>query len=95
MSGGSFNYLCFAPVEDLFGKHKGDLREMADALTTAGYKDAAAETERVLAYVEHAERQIAARVERLQAVWKAVEWWRSADSGPEAVAEAVAKYRSA
>lgn len=95
MSGGSFNYLCFADATDLLSKHRPDLADMAANLTNRGYKDAALETERLIAYVDHAERQITARMERLQKVWKAVEWNCSGDSGPEEVREAVEEYRNA
>jgi len=95
MSGGSFNYLCFAnDVEELLAK-RSDLEQMAAQLTSFGYKDAALETESILAYLEHVERQVQARLVRLQDVWKAVEWKCSGDYSLDQVEEAIKKYRGA
>jgi hypothetical protein len=93
MSGGSFNYLYSADATELFSFQK-ELREMADELTNRGFKDAATETERILAYLEHAERQIQVRADRLSDIWKAVEWHCSNDYGSAQVEEAIKKYRA-
>ena len=82
MSGGSFNYLCFAELEDLFsGARSDDMREMVDALCAAGAEDAAAETERLMALCEGQLVRIKARHERLAGLWQAMEWWQSCDTG--------------
>lgn len=94
MSGGSYDYLCWArDLEDLSQKQYS-LREMADRLAGLGYaKDAAAETEELLVLLRQWEIRAKTRTERLEAVWKAVEWWDSADWSEARVHEALAAYR--
>lgn len=93
MSGGSFNYLCYAEPEDLL-RRLGDLREMADALAAMGYaRDAAAETEELICYINQAIIRIETRRKRLQDVWRDMEWWKSGDYSEAQFKEALAKYR--
>lgn len=94
MSGGSYNYLCWArDLEDLNGK-RDTLREMADRLAGLGYaQDAAAETEELLVMLQQWEVRATVRAARLAEVWKAVEWWDSCDSGEDDVRGALAAYR--
>lgn len=93
MSGGSFNYLCYADAEELPLK-LADLNDMADSLQRSGAKEAAAETERLIAYVEHSQRQIEARLNRLSGVWKAMEWWTDSDWSEDDFRNAVAVYNA-
>ncbi len=94
MSGGSYNYLCYAQdLEDL-QSHRHELEAMATRLAGLGYaQDAARETEELLLLLQQWEVRAAARLQRLTAVWKAVEWWDSCDSGEDGVQAALAKYR--
>lgn len=94
MSGGSFNYLCHAcGVDELLNK-RSDLSDMADELAALGYaKDAALETTALRARLNQIEVEIEVAMERLRPVWKAMEWWRSCDSGEEQFKAALAKYR--
>lgn len=94
MSGGSYDYLCWAQdLEDINGKRYA-LREMADRLAGLGYaRDAAAETEELLVLLQQWEVRAQVRVKRLSDLWRAVEWWDSNDSGEDEVREALAKYR--
>lgn len=94
MSGGSYDYLCHIfDVRDVDSKTYA-LREMADRLAGLGYaEDAARETEETLLLYRQFEVRMMTRIERLRGVWKAVEWWDSADSGEEGVHAALAKYR--
>lgn len=92
MSGGSFNYLCYAEPEELFNK-RADLKAMVEALSNLGYTDAAAETETITLILNHFEARMRARLERLTPVWKAMEWVQSGDSGPEYLGEEIARYR--
>lgn len=93
MSGGSFNYLCYAEPEELFHKRQ-DLRDMIEELSRLGYVDAAKETETINLVMNHFEARMRARMERLNEVWKSVEWVRSGDSGPERIENAIAAYRA-
>jgi hypothetical protein len=94
VSGGSYNYLfAAADLEDLQAR-RWDLEEMATRLAGLGYaQDAARETEELLLLLRQWEVRATARMERLTAVWKAVEWWDSSDWGEPQVHEALAKYR--
>ena len=84
MSGGSFNYLCHCSAAELFDQ-ADDLRRMAEALAELDpYADAhggtppdgpAQRTAALLTLREH----IDAEIDALRGVWRAVEWWQSAD----------------
>lgn len=96
MSGGSYNYLCYASdLEDLVGKQQ-DLQEMVDRLAGLGYaQDAASESLELLLMLRQLQVHIEARMRRLKDVWKAIEWWDSSDYGEDQVKAALAKYREA
>lgn len=94
MSGGSFNYLCWATdLEDLLSK-RSSLTEMADALAEKDYaRDAAQETEALRRDLTAFSVRIEVAVKRLSDVWHAVEWWYSGDGNEDDLHEALAKYR--
>lgn len=94
MSGGSYDYLCYADATELFNKRQS-ISDMVTALAGMGHLDAARETESIKLILNQFEVQIDARLQRLQDVWKAVEWTESGDTGPEAIDIAIAKYRGA
>jgi len=94
MSGGSYDYLCYADATELFNKRQS-ISDMVTALAGLGHLDAARETESIKLILNQFEVQIDARLRRLQDVWKAVEWTESGDTGPEAIEIAIAKYRGA
>ncbi len=93
MSGGSFNYLCFAMPSDLFEK-RGDLKDMVDELSGRGYIDAAQETETISLILDHFQVLMQARLDRLCDVWQAVEWHVSGDYSKDQVETEIAKYRA-
>jgi hypothetical protein len=94
MSGGSYNYVCYADPGDLLQKHGQDLQEMVGALSRAGADDAARETETVIAILDHFRNRMQARLDRLNGVWRAMEWWHSGDISEEDFKKALAEYRS-
>lgn len=95
MSGGSFNYLCWKDVKDLFDlssetfefleSMEEDLREYAE--------DAAEETGELIALIKRSVAQATAMRDRLSDLWKAVEWAYSGDWSPDHVQDAVERYR--
>ena len=94
MSGGSFNYLCHKDASDLLTGGLGDAQDMGDALASLGYaQDAAKETFALIAAVRAAQARLDAFLERLQPVWKAMEWWQSCDWGENDLKRALAEYR--
>jgi hypothetical protein len=80
MSGGSFDYLCFKDAGQLMERQ--DLLEtMADALAKLGYaQDVARETQDLLLDYRAFYSRAQARIERLEAIWRAIEWWYSCDT---------------
>jgi len=95
VSGGSYNYLCYAwdGLDGLLGK-ESELEAMADRLAGLGYaEDAARETQELLVQLRQWKVCAQTRMDRLSPVWEAVEWWDSGDRGEDAVREELAKYR--
>ena len=87
MSGGSFNYLCYA--EDLSDR-VGSIEDMARHLEEyLGAEDAAVATRGVVAKLKQANDS----ADVLREVWKAVEWWQSGDWAKDQAAEALAEWR--
>lgn len=94
MSGGSYEYLCWADDLDRLLEKQHHLEAMADRLAGLGYADdAAAETTDLLLTLREWQVRARAHVERLSDVWKAIEWWDSCDWGEERVHEALTAYR--
>ena len=94
MSGGSYDYL--GTVFDLEGllQKRHQLDAMRDRLAGLGYaKDAALETEELIRILRQYDVRIEAAINRLQPVWKAIEWWDSCDWGENSVKRALAEYR--
>ncbi len=96
MSGGAYDYLCHKDAdESMDWSVTQNMRRMADRLAGLGYaEDAARETEELICIIEQARIRIQTRMNRLNRVWGAVEWWDSYDSSEAAVHDALAKYRS-
>lgn len=93
MSGGSFDYLYTQPAEELLNSTQ-TLTAMARQLEDIGASDVAMATEQIVAYVEHARRQIEARADLIRPVWKAVEWECSGDTSRENTEKVLAAYRN-
>ena len=92
MSGGSFDYLCFKDVSELF-QRVGQVESMAKAIGEYPDGEAASiDAHEVVAIMKTALRRLEARRRRLEPVWMAVEWHHSCDYGPERVAEALRVY---
>lgn len=88
MSGGSYDYLCYAiDVGDLAGR-RGDMASMAERLERSGYFAAARATRNVGLLLDSAMEAANA----LTDVWHAVEWADSGDYGEDQVREVIAKF---
>jgi hypothetical protein len=92
MSGGSFNYVCFAESYNIFEK-RNNIADMRDKLIEFGYKDAARETESLLLLMDSFETRVDAHLERLKEVWHSVEWCCSGDEDMIGVENSIKKYR--
>jgi hypothetical protein len=96
MSGGSYNYLCYTVEQDFLRYGViSELKRMADRLTGLGYAPEAAErTKRLVQTLEFCLAEACQAKNELEDVWKAVEWWDSADWGEDDVKEAIEKSNS-
>ncbi|MFL0584700.1 hypothetical protein ACH0B6_19200 [Solibacillus silvestris] len=94
MSGGSHNYLCFKDYVELFDHGTlSDLENMAARLIELGYEGAAKETLDLKDSIQQALVRSQVMKDRLQDVWKSVEWYDSSDSGIETIEKAISNYR--
>ncbi len=94
MSGGSFNYACYAQDLEDFQAKRNDWAALRDAFEAEGYDDIAAEIDGLIIQFGLAERRVSARLERLAPAAKAMEWWKSCDWSRERLDEEVAKLRA-
>lgn len=93
MSGGSYNYLCYMDIDTIFNETR-ELESMIDRLSGLGYAaDAAREAYELLLTIRQSQVRIEALLQRLSGVFKAVEWWDSADWTEKEVKEALRTYR--
>jgi len=92
MSGGSYDYLCYKDVFELESQREHIVR-MRDRLIELGHLDAAKETESILLVLDSFKVRMVSRLERLKAVWQAVEWLDSGDSGKDCVDDAIKEYQ--
>lgn len=96
MSGGSWNYLYSKEIDDLMnGPSTELLQDMVDRLNSAGFKDVAKDTQRLVEYIKLASIRIETLFETLSPVFKAVEWFDSGDWGEETLNNEILKYRNA
>jgi hypothetical protein len=91
MSGGSFDYLCYAADLGTLGERRGAIEEMAQALDAydqPAARKAADRTRAVLLALTAADEL----ARQLTDVWHAVEWHHSSDWGEEDVIEALQEW---
>ena len=96
MSGGSWDYLYSKDIDELMnGSSTELLQDMVDRLNSAGFKDVAQDTQRLVEYIKSASIRIETLFETLSPVFKAVEWFDSGDWGEETLNNEILKYRNA
>lgn len=94
MSGGSLCYLYCKEAEDLFDESTIHYLEKAeDYLLRNDAVDVAKDVRRLIEYVLSAKNRIEVMQENLREVFKAIEWYQSADSRKDQVDRAIAAYR--
>lgn len=71
------------------------LQDMVDRLNSAGFKDVAKDTQRLVEYIKSASIRIETLFETLSPVFKAVEWFDSGDWDEETLNNEILKYRNA
>lgn len=92
MSGGSLNYLyCKEPSQLFF--YIEDIEQVEAFLMQKGYADIARDVRRLIEYIKSAENRIGVLSDQLNDVFHAVEWYISADYGPDTLADKLEKYR--
>ena len=95
MSGGSWSYLYSKEVDELMQYSNIELlEEMADYLNLNGYEDVAKDTRRLVEYIKSAKIRVETLFEMLSPVFKAVEWYDSADCGKNSLDKAIEEYRN-
>jgi hypothetical protein len=93
MSGGSFDYLCFKEIDELFNR-ESSIEDMADALAQLGYaEDAARATMDLLLEIRRSRVHLQAMKDKLEPVWKGIEWWHSCDTSEDTFKKVLDKYR--
>ena len=93
MSGGSFNYLCYAETPDILCR-TSDMEAIESVLIKIGYTDIAKDVRRLIEYCLSAENRISVLSEQLNEVFHDVEWYSSADIGEVTLIEGLEKYRN-
>lgn len=88
MSGGSFDYLCFADSAGAILSRLDDLRRMEEWLRAYRLHSAADEIYVYLLELETHQRRIEAYTKRMYGLLHAVEWTVSGDTGIEAIHKA-------
>ena len=92
MSGGSLNYLCYKEPEELF-HYIREMEEVESELITRNAMDIAKDVRRLIEYIKTAKNRIGVLSEQLNNVFRAVEWWKSADIGDDSLLKALENYR--
>ena len=94
MSGGSFDYLCYKDADELFDS-ENSIKEMADVLIGLGYaEDAGKATVDLLLELRRSRVYLQAMKDKLEPIWKAIEWWHSNDTGEDDFKIALDEYRN-
>lgn len=94
MSGGSHNYLCYVEVQELLSSTRiADMEEVEQRLIQLGYVDVAKDVRRLIEYCKSAEIRIGVLFEQLDEVFRAVEWYDSADIGKDSLIKRLEEYR--
>lgn len=94
MSGGSFNYVSSKSVEELITSYDDDVRDMIRELIIHGAKDVADASEALRQDLRRTSESLADRLNALQPIWHALEWWQSGDWGRDRFDEEVAEWRA-
>ena len=92
MSGGSYDYLCFADADNIFTR-TSSLVQMAERLDDL-CPEAAAETRALFAGPGSLYAELEARLARLTDLWHDVEWRDSNDYGDDQLAKAIETFRA-
>ena len=92
MSGGSHNYLCYAEIPEIISR-TSDMESMEQSLLSLGYTDIAKDVRRMIEYCLSVENRISVLFEQLEDVFRAIEWYDSADIGKESLIEHLERYR--
>ena len=93
MSGGSLNYLCFAEPTELINR-VGDMEEVEAELIRRNYLDIAKDVRRLIEYTLSAHNRISVLQENLNEIFRAVEWYHSADIGEDSLIKRFDQYRN-
>lgn len=94
MSGGCYNYLCCkSSLEDIVTEEEY-LEQVIKDLIKYDYKDISNDVNNLLQDIKETRVRIEEQLERLNQVFKAVEWYESGDYGESNLKEILEQYRS-
>lgn len=91
MSGGSYDWLFTKSLKELINNE--NLKEMRNKLIELGYYDAADETKAIQEIIKQAAEKVQSIRERLDPVWKAVEWVENGDWVKDDLKKTIEQYR--
>lgn len=92
MSGGSYNYLCWKDVPELFNSLE-ELELIRDRLIELKAEDAGAATQELVVKIKQFKTELASAKNRMEDIWKAVEWLDSCDDSEETFRQHLKKWR--
>ena len=93
MSGGSFNYLCYANCEKILTMRQ-ELKAMEERLLELGFEDVVSEVFAIQKQIDSFEFKINKKLKDISDIFRAVEWMDSGDSNFESVKKAVEIWRN-
>lgn len=93
MSGGAFNYLYSKDPLDL-SSYKEEIKTMIDTLNELKATKAAKESQELLDLIIESEKQIKEKLNKLEGIWYAVEWFCSGDTTPNQLDQAINEFEN-
>lgn len=93
MSGGSYDYLCYADYEEIIMRIE-TLEKMRDDMLKDGYEDIAKIITNYIFHIKKAKITMEIYHKNLYDVLHAYEWWKSGDFGQEQFEKAVKEWKS-
>lgn len=98
MSGGYYDYLCMRQLDEFVTHELGMLRRMATDILRNETKDtqrAGDDTLAIIKQIDEFKKKLEPKIEALRPVWRAQEWYMSADIGLDQLQATLREYADA